>query len=66
MTQKVVHKMGVVNNMYYFFTKIFLKKNHTYHLPPPFCEQLFESYFGHLFKINFVHEKFAQIGNLTP
>jgi hypothetical protein len=29
MTQKVVHKMGVVNNMYDFFTKkFFLSKCH--------------------------------------
>ncbi len=26
MTQKVVHKIGVVNDMYYFFTKIFSLK----------------------------------------
>jgi hypothetical protein len=29
MTQKVVHKMGVVNDMYYFFTKnVFLSNCH--------------------------------------
>jgi hypothetical protein len=27
MTQKVVHKMGVVNDMYYFFTKNFFLSN---------------------------------------
>jgi hypothetical protein len=27
MTQKVVHKMGVVNDMYYFFTKKFFLSN---------------------------------------
>jgi hypothetical protein len=27
MTQKVVHKMGVVNDMYYFFTKFFFLSN---------------------------------------
>jgi hypothetical protein len=31
MTQKVVHKMGVVNDMYYFFTKKFFSLKLSYY-----------------------------------
>ncbi len=43
----------------------FCKKTIPVHIIYPFCEQLFESYFRHYFNINFVHEKSAQIWNLT-